>query len=546
MRRSRAALGLAIGGAAALVASGCQLFSGLGDLHIVADAGAEAAAPLCEAGVAQPCYTGDPKTRGQGACKDGAQVCNAAGDGFEACKGETLPDMELDCAGTVDLDCDGALPACTGDTMFAQGFGGPTDDRGLSVAFGHAGTAMFAATFTGTLDVGGGPIASAGGTDVLTSHIDGGGKPTDPRRFGGSDDDAASAVCGDDLDNVILAGRYRGAIDFGDGVTLANAGDGDAFITQFDVSGKALWTLGLGDGAEQEVTSVVSDGGLDVIAVGTFGGKITTGVGTISTTGSIEIDAFVIKLGPTGTPLWLNKITDAAAGEQRALAVTVDRSKAVIVGGAGQGDIDFGKGAQPSGGGHDAFLAKYGSDGILAWAHLYGDAGDGQSITAVAAATNDDLLIAGGFDGTITFDKPLVAAGPGRDIFVARVDPTGKPLWSRSFGDALADQSAFAVAVDRYDNVYVGGSFDGEIALGATKLVSAGGSDAFLIKLDATGAPLWGRRGGDSAFQQINGIVVDQYGTATVVGTFGGALDFGAPALVSAGGLDIFVARFSK
>lgn len=546
MRRPRAALGLAIVGAAALVAAGCQLVSGLGDLHVVADAGADAVAPLCEAGATQPCYTGDPKTRGEGACKDGTQVCNAAGDGFEACKGETLPDMELNCAGLVDLDCDGALPVCTGDTMFAQGFGGPTDDRGLSVAYGKAGAPMFAATFTGTLDVGGGPIASAGGTDGLMSHVDGAGKPTDPRRFGGTDDDAASAICGDDIDNVILAGRYRGAIDFGDGVTLANAGDGDAFVTQFDTAGKALWTVGLGDGADQEVTSVVSDAGLDVIAVGTFGGAITTAVGMIATTGSIDIDAFVIKIGPTGVPLWINKITDASAGEQRALAVTADRSKSVIVGGAGQGDLDFGKGPQPGGGGHDAFLAKYGSDGTLTWAHLYGDAGDGQSITSVAAATNDDLLIAGGFDGTITFDKPLVATGPGRDLFVARLDPAGKPLWSRSFGDALADQAAFAVAVDKYDNVYVGGSFDGTIDLGATKLVSAGGSDAFLLKLDPTGAPLWGRRAGDSAFQQVNGIVVDQYGNSTVVGTFGGMLDFGTPALASAGGLDIFVARFSK
>ena len=545
MRRPRAAAALAIVGAVALVVGGgCQLVSGLGDLHVVPVPGPDAGAPLCEPGGAQPCYTGDPATRRVGACKDGAQVCNTAGDGFEACKGEVLPTEVFNCAAGIDVACVGTVPVCSGDPVFTRGFGGPSDDRGRSMSTGKGGSSMFAATFSGALDLGSGPFASNGGTDFLTSHLDGAGNPTDPRHFGGTDDDAATALCGDDIDNVTVAGRYRGAIDFGDGVTLANAGDGDAFVTQFDVSGKAIWTLGLGDGSEQEVTAVVSDAGLDVFAVGTFGGTITTGVGAISSTGSIDVDAFVIKIGPTGIPLWLKQIADAAAGEQRPMAMTTDRAKAVIVGGTGQGDLDFGKGPQTSGGGHDAFLAKYGSDGALAWAHLYGDAGDAQSINAVAAATNDDLVIAGGFNGTLTFDKPLIATGPGGDIFVARIDPQGKPLWSRSFGDATADQAAFAVNVDKYNNVYVGGSFDGTIDLGAIQLVSAGGSDAFVIKLDPTGALLWARRAGDAAYQQVNGIVVDQYGSATVVGTFAGTLDFGMP-VVSAGGTDIFVARFS-
>ena len=543
MRRPRAAAGLAIAGAVALVVgAGCQLVSGLGDLHVVAVA--DAGEPLCEAGVSQPCYTGDPQTRGQGACKDGAQVCNATGDAFEACKGQVLPAMEVNCAGAVDLDCDGNLPACHGDLIFTRGFGGPTDDRGLAMSRGKGASSMFAATFTSSVALGMSPIVSVGGTDILTSHLDGAGNPTDPRHFGGIDDDAANALCGDDIDNVILAGRYRGAIDFGDGVTLSNAGDGDAFVTQFDVSSKAIWTLGLGDAGEQEVTAVVSDAGLDVIAVGTLAGSIATSVGTISTSGTADFDGFVIKIGPAGAPLWIHPISDAGHGEQRPLAVAADRSKAVIVGGFGQGDIDFGMGPQPGGGGHDAFLVKYGSDGALAWSHVYGDVADAQSITAVAAASNDDVVIAGAFDGTMTFDKPLIAAGPGRDIFVARVDPAGNPLWSRSFGDATADQAAYAVAVDQFDNVYVGGSFDGVIDLGASQLVSAGGSDAFLIKLDPTGVPLWGRHGGDSAFQQVTGVSVDNFGSPTVVGTFAGTLSFGMP-VVSAGGTDIFVARFS-
>jgi hypothetical protein len=545
MRRATAGRGLAIVGAAALLVAGCQLVSGLGELHVV-EAIPDAGAPLCEAGASQPCYTGDPATRSQGACHDGTQACNAAGDGFAACKGDTLPQMEENCAGSVDLDCDGKLPACHGDTQWIHAFGGAGDDRGVALSTGKAGAAIFTGSFSGSVDFGNGALVSAGGTDIVVSTIAGAGALPDARRLGGTDDDAPGGLCGDDIDNVIVAGRYRGAIDFGGGVALTNAGDGDGFVTVFDVTTKPLWTVGLGDTAEQEVTAVVTDEAIDVIAVGRFAGTITTSVGAIATDGTLDFDAFLIKLSPTGQPLWIHKLADAAFGEQRALAVTADRAKAVIVGGTGQGDLDLGAGPLPSGGGHDAFLAKLDSSGALVWGHLYGDVGDVQTINAVTAATNDDIVIAGAFDGTITFDQPLIAAGATTDLFVARLDPTGKPLWSRRFGDAAADQAAYAVAVDKYDNVVVGGTFDGEIDLGSgiPKLVSAGGGDAFLIKLDHKGNPLWGRRGGDAAAQQISGVIIDRYGVSTVVGTFAGTLDFGDP-VVSAGGTDIFLARFA-
>ncbi|MEP7120591.1 MAG: hypothetical protein ABJE95_06770 [Byssovorax sp.] len=540
MRRGTAARGLSIVGAAALFVAGCQLVSGLGELHVVEIP--DAAAPFCEAGASQACYSGDPATRGHGVCHDGAQVCAAAGDAFEACKGDVLPAMEENCAGDVDLDCDGKLPACHGDTQWIKAFGGAGDDRGVAISTGKGGAAIFAGSFSGSVDFGSGALVSAGGTDLVVSPIGSTGVLTDARRFGGTDDDAPGGLCGDDIDNILLAGRYRGAIDFGDGKALGNAGDGDAFVTVFDVGDTPQWTIGLGDAAEQEITAVVSDAAIDVLAVGRMAGTITTPVGTISTDGTLDFDAFVIKLSPTGAPLWIHKMSDSAFGDQRALAVTVDRAKAVIVGGTGQGDIDLGQGPLKGGGGHDAFLVKLDSSGAVAWGHVYGDAGDAQSINAVTAATNDDILVAGSFDGTLTFDQPLTSAGLS-DLFVARLDPAGKPLWSRRFGDA-ADQAAYAVAVDKFDNVYVGGTFDGTLDLGKTQLVSAGGGDAFLIKLDPKGNPLWGRRGGDAAAQRINGIVVDRYGVSTVVGTFEGTLDFGTP-LVSAGGTDIFLARFS-
>ena len=56
-----------------------------------------------------------------------------------------------------------------------------------------------------------------------------------------------------------------------------------------------------------------------------------------------------------------------------------------------------------------------------------------------------------------------------------------KHLWSERFGDA-SSQIALAVAVDVSDNVIVAGYFEGAVDFGGGALTSAGGYDVFVAK----------------------------------------------------------------
>jgi hypothetical protein len=60
----------------------------------------------CSEGQTGPCYSGDPATRGVGACQDGQQTCGADGK-WGSCDGEVLPTSEV-CNGDDD-DCDGEI-----------------------------------------------------------------------------------------------------------------------------------------------------------------------------------------------------------------------------------------------------------------------------------------------------------------------------------------------------------------------------------------------------------------------------------------------------
>jgi hypothetical protein len=129
------------------------------------------------------------------------------------------------------------------------------------------------------------------------------------------------------------------------------------------------------------------------------------------------------------------------------------------------------------------------------------------------------------------------------DIFLAKFDTAGNHVWSKRFGDA-GDQTGTSLAVDGAGNVLLTGSFSGSVDFGGGPLTSAGGRDIFLAKFDTAGSHLWSKRFGDASDQHGYSVAVDGAGNALLTGYFYGSVDFGGGALLSAVFSDIFLAKF--
>src|SRR5207249_7428376 len=127
------------------------------------------------------------------------------------------------------------------------------------------------------------------------------------------------------------------------------------------------------------------------------------------------------------------------------------------------------------------------------------------------------------------FDTTL---GGTADAFVTKLNPTGAALgYSTYLGGSSGDEGS-GIAVDTLGNAYVTGftaSADFPTTTGAFDTTLGGTADAFVTKLNATGAALgYSTYLGGSSGDDGSGIAVDTLGNAYVTGVTRSA-DFATP-----------------
>lgn len=126
-------------------------------------------------------------------------------------------------------------------------------------------------------------------------------------------------------------------------------------------------------------------------------------------------------------------------------------------------------------------------------------------------------------------------------FLLMKLDPSGVPAWTKRFPGAIRLEG---IAVDSSGAILLTGMLLGSASLGGAPLQSVG-ADAFVAKLDASGRHVWSCRFGDS-YSQGRGVAVDREGNVTVTGVFFGNIDFGAGPLAAGGALSMFVAQLDS
>ena len=106
----------------------------------------------------------------------------------------------------------------------------------MGVAVDESGDVLLAGSLIGTIDFGGGPLASMGGDlsggDVFVAKLDGGGNHVWSRRFGDSYGQGAFGVASAGMGGMFVDGSFLGKLDLGGGAPLSAAGARSMFVAK--------------------------------------------------------------------------------------------------------------------------------------------------------------------------------------------------------------------------------------------------------------------------------------------------------------------------
>ena len=170
----------------------------------------------------------------------------------------------------------------------------------------------------------------------------------------------------------------------------------------------------------------------------------------------------------------------------------------------------------------------------------------------VKAAADGKIYWAGEYLDSVridTFNVVNGASGFGDEMFVMRLTKAGNTEWIRRITSAGDDWVA-NIDVDSQGNTYVAGSFTSTLTIDTTAATANGGRDVFLTKLNNTGRALWLQTAGGAGTERVRDMVRTTNGDIFLAGDFSGLASLwnaaGKDTLVSAGSNDAFIAQYTK
>jgi uncharacterized protein (TIGR03437 family) len=301
----------------------------------------------------------------------------------------------------------------------------------------------------------------------------------------------------------------------------------NAFVVKLNPAGQIAYATYLGGSGGDAGLGIAVDSAGSAYVVGTTGSQnfpVTPSVLQSHLAGGTDI--FVAKLSPDGSKLIYSTYLGGSAFDS-AGAIALDSSNDVFLGGlTASSDFSTTPGAYQSKGA-GAFVAKLDATGAtLIYSTFLGDDGNGNvSGIAVDSAGN---TYAGG--STFSPDFPVTpgaisgtAGSENSAAFLVKLSPTGSAAIYSALLAGAGDYVGGPVAVDSLGDVYFAGNTnaaDFPVTSGALQKSLAGGSDAFVVKLNPAGSALvYGSLLGGSGDDQASGLAIDSVGNAFVSGS---------------------------
>lgn len=350
--------------------------------------------------------------------------------------------------------------------------------------------------------------------------------------YGGSDEDCFNSCAADSAGNIYAAGSTGSVsnistpgahqVTYAGSQGSSGSAEGDAMLVKFNSNGVRQWATYYGGLQPESGKACAFDGSGNIYLAGWTGSTInisTPGVHQ-ETFGGLR-DGFVAKFNSNGVRLWGTYYgggpqdygTYCAADSDGNVFLTGYTMSTSDIASAGAHQTTMG------GGGYDAFLVKFNSNGIRQWGTFYGGTYNDWAYSCTVDGTGN-VFIAGWTYSENQITSPgshqeIYGGGTtpnGGDAFLVKFNTNGVRQWGTYYGGSFAEQG-FSCSADSSGNVFLCGICNTSAAIstpGAHQVNHGGSSnDGFLVKFNENGVRQWGTFYGGSSWDEGNSCAVD-------------------------------------
>jgi hypothetical protein len=406
-------------------------------------------------------------------------------------------------------------------------------------------------TFTSALSIGDRTLVSGGGTDYVLAQYHADGTVGWAISFGTPQDEYTHYTRLNVTSDSVLVSTSTTigsiyVVDMASNVVnTAYAGKTDAFLFRFSLAGVVQWHASITSIGDEAGSGVSSDSEGNVYWAGAFNGccpsqggaTLTGGDGTsVALATPSYCTAFLCKMSPTGTVLWVAKAYNRDAAFW---SVAVDNQGNSYVFGQATSwsfgtpttvvNSDGSTASVSNQGTACAFLLKFDAAGISQWsASMLGtlDYNDYPNPSVLSVTSAGDVLIGESYtSGSLTLpstdgkDLQLPPAS-GYDGFVAAYSSGGVAKWVVQV-PGNSNQRVTAIC-NTGSNLWVGGLTTGAIDLPGISLAPRGAQNIFTLRMNINGQVLSGRLLGGTGTDVLTSLQVVGDSLGLVAGNEGG------------------------
>lgn len=313
-----------------------------------------------------------------------------------------------------------------GGLMWAKALGSVEIERNnAELAVDLDGNIYFAGQFnlsamSGSIDLGGGPLTSAGYADGFVAKFDPGGAHVFSKRLGGPYFDYVMSLALDKSGDILIGGQLTGPVDLGGGkMGPGDAGTPWAFVERLDKSGSYKWAVGFYSTGTPRVTALAIDDNGAIVVGGDYTYTLQTKtISLADPTGRLH--NYLLQLDASGAEKWARGLVSGSVTDF-SYGFLIDGSR-ILVGGYFEGSGDFGLGPRKSAGSSDGYLGAYSLAGMPQWVRQVG--GDGDDWISAIARSADAIYAGGVFSKTVDFGGEVLTSKGFIDGFVMKLPLT--------------------------------------------------------------------------------------------------------------------------